>query len=99
MGLVTFTEAEIKAADVTENGTVTSLDASNVARYKVGLITQLNDKNNHWTFQPGSAEYSPLGSDMKDQNFVAVRLGDVSGNWTSGSDVMRKSAYRSGISK
>ncbi|MCP4348818.1 MAG: hypothetical protein GY795_25345 [Desulfobacterales bacterium] len=99
VGLVTFTEAEIKAADVTENGTVTSLDASNVARYKVGLITQLNDKNNHWTFQPGSAEYSPLESDMKDQNFVAVRLGDVSGNWTSGSDVMRKSAYRSGISE
>lgn len=27
-------------------------------------------------------EYSPLDSDKSDQDFVAIRLGDVSGNWT-----------------
>ncbi len=28
-------------------------------------------------------EYSPLDSDKTDQDFIAIRLGDVTGNWTS----------------
>jgi hypothetical protein len=74
------------------------VDASRVARYAAGKISYLNSKDTHWAFVPddpavscddwppisytSAREYAPLDSDHKDQGFVAIRLGDVSGNWS-----------------
>ncbi|MCP4174624.1 MAG: tandem-95 repeat protein, partial [Fuerstiella sp.] len=79
--LVELTDLEMLAADVTGNGRVTIIDASRVARYKTGIITQMNDKGRHWAFSPVSEEYSPLDSDIENLHFTAMRLGDISGTW------------------
>ena len=72
------------------------MDASRVARYGVGLINELNDDNIHWVFVADSVDssswppiyyetfkyYTPLNTDMTNEDFVGVRLGDVTGNWS-----------------
>ncbi len=95
VGLYSLTDYEIIAADVSLNATVSPLDASRVARYGVGLIDELNDDNIHWVFAADSVNssswppiyyetfkyYTPLNTDMTNEDFVGVRLGDVTGNW------------------
>lgn len=86
---------QMMAADVTQDGFITSMDASRVARYAAGLATCLNDNCLHWSFTPQAVatcdhwspisyernrQYMPLNSDQMNQNFVAVKLGDVTGN-------------------
>jgi len=80
VGKYEFSENEAAAADVTRNGTVSSLDATRVARYATGLIDAMNDKGINWTFSPESKAWSPLDSDMENQNFTAIMIGDVSGS-------------------
>ena len=85
------------AAEVSLNGTITGTDASRVARYAAGLITELNDDNTNWVFIPElitdcqdwplieyvtTRSYTNLNSDMANENFIGIRLGDVSGNWS-----------------
>ncbi|MCP4031139.1 MAG: hypothetical protein GY734_07845 [Herbaspirillum sp.] len=90
--LVELTEFERLAADVTGNGRVSGLDASRVAKYKIGLITQMNDEGKHWTFSPVSEEYSPLDSDIENLHFTAMRLGDISGTWKA--EPVRRSEHK-----
>jgi len=80
VGKYEFSENEAAAADVTRNGTVSSLDATRVARYATGLTDAMNDKGINWTFSPESKAWSPLDSDMENQNFTAIMVGDVSGS-------------------
>jgi len=95
VGLYDLTDYEIIAADVSLNASVSPLDASRVARYGVGLIDELNDYNIHWIFAADSVDsstwppisyemfkyYTPLNTNITDEDFVGVRLGDVTGNW------------------
>ncbi len=99
VGLYSFNYDEMIAADVTMDGTISGTDASRVARYSVNLINYLNDYYTDWVFVSewidpwnwtpiiynSTREYSPLNSDMYNQNFTGIRLGDVTGNWTPGS--------------
>ena len=98
VGLYSFNYDEMIAADVTMNGTISGTDASRVARYSVNMINYLNDYYTDWVFVSewidpwnwtpiiynSTREYSPLNSDMYNQNFTAIRLGDVTGNWSPG---------------
>lgn len=86
------------AADADGDGQITGVDASRVARYAAGKISYLNSRDTHWAFVPddpavncdgwppisytSAREYASLDSDRKDAGFVAIRLGDVSGNWS-----------------
>jgi hypothetical protein len=89
---VEFTYYEKLAADVNLDGQITGLDASRVARYAAGKISYLNDEDIHWVFAlppsvvSGDEEffrtYSPLNENKANQDFLAVRLGDVTGNWS-----------------
>ncbi|MCP4347341.1 MAG: hypothetical protein GY795_17685, partial [Desulfobacterales bacterium] len=97
IGLVEITDLERLAADVTGNGRISGLDASRVAKYKSGLISQMNDTGKHWTFSPVSAEYSPLDSDMENQDFTAMRLGDISGTWKA--DPLQRSGHKNQTSE
>ncbi|MBC8526496.1 MAG: choice-of-anchor D domain-containing protein [Candidatus Cloacimonetes bacterium] len=88
---------EMIAADVSMNGFISGTDASRVARYVALLITELNPEGIDWVFTPepipecndwppivyeNTREYSPLDSDLTDEDFIGIRLGDVSGNWS-----------------
>ncbi len=74
------------AADVNENSRITGLDASDLARFGVGVIPEMNERANHWAFVPDVLVYSELKSDSENQNFTAVRLGDVSGNYSQATE-------------
>ncbi|MEA2104766.1 MAG: T9SS type A sorting domain-containing protein, partial [Candidatus Cloacimonadota bacterium] len=104
IGLISLEPCRIIAADVTQNSYVNPTDASRVARYGIGLIENLNDGGNNWVFVADSLnfavwppiyydsqkEYTPLNSDLSAENFCGIRLGDVTGNWSSSERFCRK---------
>ncbi|MET0753957.1 MAG: cohesin domain-containing protein [Pyrinomonadaceae bacterium] len=69
-----------QSADVSGNGTITSLDASLVARYVVNLSS---GNTGTWRFVPVSRSYTTLQvqSGASNQNYTAILMGDVTGNW------------------
>jgi hypothetical protein len=84
------------AADVSLNRSITPKDVSDTSRYAVpGLLkTCINEFCQPWTFSSNRAtscddqvrstpyrQYISLDTDLTDQNFIAFRLGDVTGNW------------------
>jgi len=96
-GLIQLNCMEQIAADVSLNGSISGVDASRVARYSAGLITELNPDNTNWVFTHesiltceawppigwiGHRSYVGLNQNITEQDFIAVRLGDVTGNWT-----------------
>ena len=95
--LYEFDCIEMITADVSMNQSISGTDASRVARYVALLITDLNTDGIHWVFTPepipdcadwppivyeNTREYFPLESDLTDEDFIGIRLGDVSGNWS-----------------
>ena len=98
VGLMSFDCYQKIAADVDMDGQITATDASRVARYAAGKISYLNASDLQWVFVPSDTlascdgwppiayaserTYAPLDQGKSDQDFIAVRLGDVSGNWT-----------------
>lgn len=97
-GLTELSEYELLAADVTLNGNAGSTDASAVSQYLAGITDDLNPEGAQWIFVPvmsseegvsaisheSEREYSPLNSDMENEDFIAIRLGDVTGDWEPG---------------
>ncbi|HUU23317.1 MAG TPA: LamG-like jellyroll fold domain-containing protein, partial [Phycisphaerae bacterium] len=82
VGLRTFTDHQRLAGDVTGNGTLSSLDAARIAQRVVGLIGQFSVPD--FLFDPADRSYAPLSQDETGQDFVMIRTGDVTGNWTPG---------------
>ena len=97
VGLYEFDCMQWITSDVSMNGSTSGMDASRVARYAVGLIDALNTDDTEWVFtvewitdcpdwEPILYEnayyYTPLESDLVDQDFFGIRLGDVTGNWS-----------------
>ena len=96
IGLYDFTCHEMIAADVTLGGSISNTDASRIAQHAAGIIDNLNDNNTHWVFIPEpilncddwppieyetTRVYNPLDTNYTDENFIGIRLGDVTGNW------------------
>ncbi len=84
VGALEMTEHQREAADVNRNGRVTSVDASDLSRYRVGLIPEMNENGTNWAFLPTAPTYPDLSSDMENQDIAAMVLGDISGNYSPG---------------
>jgi len=94
VGLYEFDGMMKIAADVSENGSISALDASRIARKVVGLSdVTIGD----WIFVPQYLTeltepivfdpyryFLPLDEDKTGQDFLGIRLGDVTGNWAPG---------------
>jgi subtilisin-like proprotein convertase family protein len=80
-GLITLTANQLIAADASGNGTVSSLDASRIAQYIVGLNPL--GATGTWKFSPASRSFSSLTSSATGENFTAILVGDVTGNWSA----------------
>ena len=81
-GLITLSANQRVAADVNRNGTVNSMDASYILEKSVGLLPlPFPGAGRVWDFVPGQRTYSLINGDQTAQDFTAVLLGDVSGNW------------------
>lgn len=78
-GVQTLSGNQSIVADVSGNGTLSSFDAGQIARYTAGLNGFGSSGN--WIFVPASRTYSSVNSSMSGEDFIALLMGDVSGNW------------------
>ncbi len=105
LGINPFNCYQKIAADVTGDGYISAMDASRIARCAIGIITNFGSGNPHWRFVAGqitscsnwppiqfneSFNYSPLSSNLTNQDFIALRMGDVTGNWQPDAGALAK---------
>lgn len=84
VGLGSLSGHAATAADVTGNGEISAADASLILRRSVdetGLTYP--GSGALWRFSPSSRTYASLASNQSGQDFTAVLMGDVSGNWSA----------------
>ena len=80
VGSVAFTPNQLAAADTSNNGVVNSTDALRIQQYIVQ--TPSNHIVGQWRFLPASKNYSSLSASLSGENYIAVLMGEVTGNWT-----------------
>jgi uncharacterized repeat protein (TIGR01451 family) len=81
VGLTTLTPNQLIAADTDGSGTVNSLDATRIQQRAVGMQTA--NIIGQWKFVPASRQYNALADNATGQDYQAVLVGEVSGNWSS----------------
>ena len=80
-GLVLLTGNQLVVADVSSNGSVSSFDAALIGKYVVG--TPPFGVTGNWVFSPVNRTYPSVTSNLTGQDYAALLMGEVSGNWTS----------------
>jgi uncharacterized protein (TIGR03437 family) len=83
VGIITLNSCQQAAADTSGNGEITSFDAAFIAQYVVG-ITNPDNRTGTWKFVPPSRAYTSLNGNQTAQNFDAVLVGELTGNWMAG---------------
>ncbi len=84
VGLITLSANQQKAADVNKSGSVSAMDAAYILEKAAGLTdVPFPGAGKVWEFIPPDMTYQPLDTDKTGQNFTAILIGDVSGNWTA----------------
>lgn len=69
-------------ADVSGNGGVSSFDAAMIASYTVSSGNP--GSTGTWRFNPLSNSHPNIYANITGENYVALLMGEVSGNWTDG---------------
>jgi uncharacterized protein (TIGR03437 family) len=83
VGIITLNSCQQLAGDTSNNGELSSFDAALIAQYVVGINNAASIAGT-WKFVPPTRTYTNLSSNQTNQNFDAVLVGDVSGNWAAG---------------
>ena len=76
-----LTGNQLVVADVSGNGTVSSFDSGEVAKYVVG--TPPFGSTGNWIFSPVSRTYPSITTNIPGQDYEALLMGEVSGNWSN----------------
>lgn len=80
-GISTLTGNALVVADVSNNASVTSFDAAEVANFAVAAspvgITAT------WKFSPANRTYTSVTGNTTGQDYSALLMGEVSGNWNN----------------
>jgi len=84
-GLITLSSCQQLAGDASNNGSLSSFDASLIAQTVAGISNP--GIAGTWKFVPTSRSYTPLSGGLTGQNYDAVLVGDVSGNWVAAGPV------------
>ncbi len=74
-----LTGNQLLVADVSNNGSISSFDASQIAR--VVTSTTPYGLTGTWKFLPASRNYALLSGTLSGEDFAALLMGEVSGNW------------------
>lgn len=93
VGLITLSSTQQTVADVSGAGGVTSFDAALIARYVVSLPGSGNSGS--WIFVPTSRSYPDVNTNQTAQDYSALLMGDVTGNWLNPA-ASRPASVRSG---
>lgn len=80
-GAVILTGNQLIVADTSDNGQISSFDAALAARFVVG--TQPAGSTGTWRFVPPNRSYGPVTGPIAGQDYTALLMGEVSGNWTN----------------
>lgn len=80
-GTTTLTGNQLIVADVSGNGTISSFDAGQIARYAAGAPGSGSAGN--WIFSPASRNYASVTTNVTGEDYVALLMGEVSGNWVN----------------
>lgn len=71
------------AADTNNSGTISPFDATLILRYvAAGGATKETGAVGNWKFTPATGSYSSLPGSLSDQNYEAILVGEVNGNWS-----------------
>ncbi len=85
VGTRSASHAESLSCDLNRDGQITEGDAAAIANKAAGLDWWKSGTiPPEWIFEPPYREIFDLTSDMTEENFSAVLLGDVDGNWVTG---------------
>ena len=79
-GAVSFTAAQQTVADVSGIGGVSSFDAALIARY-VASLPPPHGSTGTWIFDPVSNTHATVYANITGEDYAALLMGDVSGNW------------------
>lgn len=82
LGLIRLAGGALAAADVSGNGVVNSYDAGLISGF-VNASPFQHGMTSKWTFIPASRNYPSITSTVTGENYSAMLMGDVSGNWGS----------------
>ncbi|HEX8564562.1 MAG TPA: CHRD domain-containing protein [Pyrinomonadaceae bacterium] len=70
------------AADTNNSGTITSFDATQILRYvAAGGQTGATGEVGSWKFTPPVRNYNSLFESVENENYEAILIGEVNGNW------------------
>jgi len=84
VGLINLSGHAALAADVNSTGAITSMDAYYILQKAADLISlPFPGSGKAWKFDPAERSIGTLASNITGQNFTAILLGDISGNWTN----------------
>jgi hypothetical protein len=71
------------AADTNGDGSVTPFDATLILRYIAsGAQTANTGQTGNWKFDPVSRPYQPLRNSVSGENYTAILIGEINGDWT-----------------
>jgi len=84
-GTNTLTGNALLVADVSGNTTVSSFDAGMIAKYVAGPphAPPGIGSTATWRFTPVNRTYASVPSSISGEDYVALLMGEVSGNWTN----------------
>ena len=88
VSVIGLTPTQRTVADVSGGGGISSFDATLLARYRVGLGPPTGSSGN-WIFTPANNSHSTIYTDVSNENYTALLMGDVTGNWDYPSSVPR----------
>ncbi|HEX8197141.1 MAG TPA: Calx-beta domain-containing protein [Pyrinomonadaceae bacterium] len=72
-----------KAADANGNGSISPFDATQILRFVAANgKTPNTGAVGNWEFLPSARNYDAVNNSLTEQNYEAVLIGDVNGNWT-----------------
>lgn len=74
-----LTGNQLIVADVSGNGTISSFDAGQIARFASGIPG--SGSTGTWIFTPSNRNYASITNNVTGEDFIALLMGDVSGNW------------------
>jgi len=78
-GLVTLNANQLIAADTSGNGGVSSLDAAYIAQFVAAIPNP--SITGTWKFLPASRSYPSVMTNQTNQDYNAILVGDITGNW------------------
>jgi hypothetical protein len=80
-GIIMLSDRQLVAADVSGNGTISSFDAAQIARYTAAVPG--SGSTGMWIFLPANKTYASVTSTVAGEDYEALLMGEVSGNWTN----------------